>query len=83
MIAVALDAILGLVVLEGVALVLLRERTGRGIPSARLIANLAAGFSLMLALRLALAGAPAAWLALCLLAALFAHVADLALSWRR
>ena len=82
MIALAVDAILVLVLFEGATLVLLRQRTGRGIPSARLIANLAAGFSLMLALRLALAGAPAAWLALCLLAALLAHVADLAQGWR-
>lgn len=82
MIAVAVDAILVLVIVEGAALVAIRLRTGNGIPPGRLVANLAAGFALMLALRLALGGAPAALLALCLLAALVAHIADLAQGWR-
>lgn len=47
-----------------------------------LLTTLAAGAALMLAVRLALAGAGPAWLALCLLASLAAHVFDLRRRWR-
>lgn len=48
-----------------------------------LAANLAAGAFLLLALRAALAGAGPVWIAASLLGALVAHLADLALRWRR
>ena len=82
MIGIAIDAILVLVVVEGLGLVLFNRVTGRG-PAARTIpAMLAAGFFLMLAVRLALAGAGELWLAACFLAALVAHLLDLAGRWR-
>jgi hypothetical protein len=69
------DGILALTVLEGCFLVLWRRRTD-------LLITLLAGLGLLAALRLALAGAAWPWLALALLAALAAHVADLARRWR-
>lgn len=83
MIATALDVILVLVVVEALGLVFVHRTTGRGIRPAPLLANLAAGFSLMLATRLALGEASDAVIALCLLAALAAHLADLASRWTR
>ena len=81
MIATAIDAILVLVVVEGLGLVLLRRMTGRGPPARVVPAMLAAGFFLMLAARLALAGAGEGALAACFLAALVAHLLDLAGRW--
>jgi hypothetical protein len=69
------DAILLLTVAETLALLLWRGRTD-------LLATLLAGLALLAALRLALAGAAWPWLALALLAALAAHLADLARRWR-
>ena len=89
MIALAIDVILALVVAEGLVLVALHRLTGAGIPPHRLLGTLAAGFFLMLATRLGLvAGASGTLIAqgavaACLLAALVAHVADLAIRWRR
>ena len=82
MIATAIDAILVLVIVEGLALVVLYRRSGRGIAPRRLLGNLAAGFFLMLATRLALAEAGDGPIAVCLLAALVAHLLDLAARWR-
>jgi hypothetical protein len=75
-----LDVVLALTVLEAVALVLLHRRTGRGLAPADLLPTLLAGASLLVALRLALGGASFMWIAVCLLAALLAHLVDL---WRR
>jgi hypothetical protein len=47
-----------------------------------LLANLLAGACLMLALRGALAGAGGPWIALCMAAALLAHLTDLWRRWR-
>jgi hypothetical protein len=69
--ALVVDAILLLIVAETAVLVAWRRRTA-------LLPNLLAGFALLLALRLALSGAAAMWLGLCLLAAGAAHGADLA-----
>ena len=75
------DAILGLVALEAVLLAWLFRR--RGWPVSGLIANLAAGAALMLAVREALVGA--AWPAVAgwMLAGLVAHLADLGLRVRQ
>ena len=73
------DLIIGLMIVEWIVLTLIHRRTGRGVPPAELSASLAAGGSLVYALRAALSGAPwsriATWLAL----ALAAHAAYLAL----
>ncbi len=78
-----IDLILGLMVVEAIALAVLYRRTGRGIAPARLLPNLFAGAFLLLALRASLTGAGAtaigSWLAL----GLVGHLADLALRWSR
>ncbi len=76
------DAILCLVVIEAAGLLLLHRLAGRGVPPPLALSMLAAGFFLLLGMRLALGGAP--WFALCgvLLLALCAHGADLWTRWR-
>jgi hypothetical protein len=79
-----IDLILAGVVLEACALLLYRRATGRGLAPGTLLATLAAGGSVMLALRLSLGGGDArAWIPACLAAALAAHLVDLALRWQR
>lgn len=74
------DLIIAFMVIEAVVLLLWRRRTGSGIAPGPLVASLLAGFFLLLALRGALTGAPWTTVALWLVAALAAHLADLA--WR-
>lgn len=76
------DLVLGLTLLEAVALVAYHRRTGRGVAPADLAGNLLAGVCLLLALRGALAGAWWGWIALCLSGSLVAHLADLRRRWR-
>ncbi|MCJ2053281.1 hypothetical protein [Methylobacterium sp. J-070] len=78
-----IDGILALVVLEALLLVWLCRRR-RVVPGVfadlslpALLATLASGAALMLALRAALVGAPWSTVAACLLAGLVAHLADL------
>jgi predicted GNAT superfamily acetyltransferase len=78
----AIDAVLVLVALQAALLVAWARRTGRGVPPASLLATLAAGGFLLLALRSALVGAWWGWTGLALLAALAAHLIDLRLRWR-
>jgi hypothetical protein len=75
------DLILALVAAEALALALLRR--AHGIPLPGLFANLLAGAFLLAALRCAIVGAAWPWIAASLLAALVAHLADLAARWRR
>ena len=77
------DFVLVLMAVEGALLVWHRRRTGRGVPSAELAAFLVAGACLMLALRGALVGASWGWIAAAMAGAGAAHLADLALRWRR
>ena len=72
------DLILVLVAVEGMALWLWHRRTGRGLPLPDLLGCLLPGACVFLALRLALVDTPWPWIALCLIAALAAHLADLA-----
>ena len=76
------DLILALVVIEAAALLLLYRATGRGIPARQLLPNLAAGATLVMALRSALLDQPWHVTALWLLLALIAHAADLFSRWR-
>lgn len=76
------DVILMLVVVEAVGLLALYKWTGRGVAAHGLLPNLAAGATLILALRSALRGEPWTVTALWLLLALFAHAADLLARWR-
>ena len=76
------ELILMLVAVEAAVLLLLHKWTGRGVPAGQLLANLAAGATLMLSLRSALLDEPWSTTALWLLLALFAHGADLLTRWR-
>lgn len=74
------DYILAGMTAEGAGLVAFRAITGRG-PNA-LIANFAAGASLLAAWRLSESGASLAWVCAALAAAGIAHVTDLVARWR-
>ena len=76
------DLMLLVVVIEVIALILYWRFTGKGVQPLRLIMNVGAGGSLMLALRASLVGASTLVLAACLLASLGFHVADVALRWQ-
>jgi hypothetical protein len=76
------DLILVLVAVEAAALLSVRAVSSRGPSPAAIIANLAAGAMLMLALRSVLVAAHWSVTALWLVAALVAHLTDLALRWR-
>ena len=78
-----IDLILLAIVVEGVVLVVLYRVSGRGVPPGVLLPNLVAGACLFLALRLVLTDAASQWVALALLAALSAHIAELCLRWQR
>lgn len=77
------DLVLALVALEAGLLAWYRRRSGRGVPVGEMLAFLAAGACLLLALRAALVGASWGWVAAPLAGAGAAHLADLALRWRR
>lgn len=76
------DAILILMVVEGVALTLMFRASGRGPDPVRVWSNLLPGAALVLALRSALSGDGWQLIALWLTAGLAAHAADLYLRWR-
>ena len=77
------DLVLALVAVEAAALAWLWRRSGRGVPVGETLAFLGAGACLLLALRAALVGASWEWMAAPLAGAGAAHLADLALRWRR
>jgi hypothetical protein len=77
------DAIVALMLLEGVVLWGYHRLTGRGVATVALFCNLLAGVCLLLALRGALVDAAWGWIALCLALALLGHVADLCCRWKR
>lgn len=77
-----IDIILALMVIEAVALLVWRRRTGRGLSSAAILLNVAAGACLMGALRAAIVGAGASWILGGLALALVMHMADLAVRLR-
>jgi hypothetical protein len=76
------DVIVGFMLLELMVLIIVRKKSGKGIATLDLAASLAAGLSLLMALRAALLHDSWMTMAAWLLLALFAHVADLARRWR-
>jgi hypothetical protein len=76
-----IDLILGGVAIEAFAVVSWRLASGHGPTPTPFLANLLSGAFLLIALRNALAVAPWPWIACCLLAALAAHLVDLAGRW--
>ncbi len=79
----AIDLIVGLTLLQALALAIYHRRFGAGLCPADLMSLLVPGLCLLLALRGALVGSHWAWIAACLLAALAAHIVDLRRRWRR
>ena len=77
------DIMVIFVVIEVVVLVMYWRRTGRGVPTLPLLVNVGAGGSLMLALGATLKGAGYLAIALCLIASLVFHLADIVLRWKR
>jgi F0F1-type ATP synthase assembly protein I len=77
-----IDLILGLVVIEVIALAFWRRRFGIGPTLGGLAANLASGGFLLLAVRAALVDASWEWIAFALLGSLAAHLADLYGRWQ-
>ena len=75
------DVVLLVMLLEAGLLLAYRYRTRRGPSAAELLSVLVPGVFLLLALRGALVGAGITSIAACLIAALLAHVADLARRW--
>jgi hypothetical protein len=74
------NAVLAFLVVEVLALVALRLSTGRGLALRLLLPMMAAGGFILLALQLALSGAPALAVIGCLAASGVAHALDV---WRR
>ncbi len=77
------DLMIGIVILEWIAITVHRARTGKGVATLDLLGNLLAGVFLMLALRAALVGMAWPWIAAFLTAALPAHLYDVARRWKR
>jgi hypothetical protein len=77
-----IDIIIAGMFLEGLALAALHSKTGHGVPPRNLLPNLGSGMCVLLAMRLALAGAWWGYASAALLLALIFHVADLAGKWR-
>ena len=77
----AVDLVLGFLLLEAVLLFLIYRRWGMGVAPAQLWPMLGAGAGLLLALRAGIAGAGWYWVLAGLLLALFAHLYDLRCRW--
>jgi hypothetical protein len=77
------DLILGLMLLEAIAIGAYHAGTGRGIGPVDLAINLLAGVALLAALRAALTGADWRIIAAILAVAGLLHVADLSRRWKR
>jgi hypothetical protein len=76
------DLIFVLVAIEFVVLAVLWARSGRGVAPLSIVANLASGACLLLALRASLTQASWQMVAAFLAAAFMAHLADLMQRWR-
>lgn len=76
-----IDLIVGLMLIEFGIGTFARWRVRRGVPPTELAATLAAGMSLLLALRAALVGSSWQHVAIWLVLALMAHVLYLTLRW--
>ena len=75
------DIVLAVMVLEAGLLLAYRYRTRHGLSATELLSVLVPGVFLLLALRGALVGAGMVPIAACLIAALLAHIADIARRW--
>ena len=80
--ALMVDLVIAFTLVEGIALLVYRRATGRGVGAAALLPNLAAGLFLLLALSAALHAQPWPWIAAALSGAGLAHALDLRARWR-
>lgn len=78
----AIELIVALMVLEGLALAWWHGRTGQGPAPIDFAATLVSGLCLMMALRAGLVGDGPTWIGGWLVAALIAHLTDLLRRWR-
>ena len=78
-----IDLVIGVTLLEGLALMAYHRASGKGVAPRDFIVNWLSGLCLMFALRAAVAAAWWGWAALWLLAAGLAHAVDLWARWRR
>ena len=81
--AVIVDAVIAVTLLEFAVLLAWPRRSGRGIAPRDFALNMVSGLCLMLALRCAVREAGTAWIVLLLLCAGLAHGADILGRWRR
>lgn len=78
-----IDIVVGVLLLELVAISILYRTRGTGIAPYPLLVNIGAGGSLALAIKASLTGAGWQWIAGWLVASLVFHVLDLSTRWRR
>ncbi|MGQ0620115.1 MAG: hypothetical protein ACT4QA_09385 [Panacagrimonas sp.] len=76
------DLVLALIAFEALALAVYHRLAGGGVPAYDLLANLASGICLLLALRASLTGQSWVWVAAALSASLFGHLLDLSRRWK-
>lgn len=77
------DIMVLFVVIEVIVLIVYWKRTGRGVPTIPLLANIGAGGSLMLALGATLKGMSTGVIAMCLISSLIFHLTDIAIRWQK
>ena len=75
------DAIIALVLLEGVGLALYRRAKGRGMPGPEILSFLGAGAGLLIALRVLISDGAFVWFACAMLVSLGMHVWHVRQRW--
>lgn len=75
------DAIIVLVILEGLGLVAFRRARGRGMPTRELVSFLGAGAGLLIALRILISDGSFVWFAAAMLVSLVMHVWHVKQRW--
>ena len=76
------DVVMGIALLEAVALLAFFWATGRGVAPLQFLPNLFSGLALMVGLRCVITGQPTLYLAACLVVSGTLHAVGLWHSWR-
>jgi hypothetical protein len=76
------DVVMGIALLEAVALLAYFRVTGRGVAPLQFLPNLFSGLALMVGLRCVITGQPTRYLAVCLVVSGLLHCVGLWRSWR-
>lgn len=76
------DAIIGLVFFEALALLILRRARGRGMPSLETLSFLGAGAGLLVALRVLISDGSFLWFAMAMLFSLVMHLWHVKQRWQ-